>query len=217
MSARLRSLILTLLFLPFTVFAIGHAHATGAGSAEFEVNGTISAFPAPSGSAPFSGQGTGIGHLTGTSGGSTYEAAFTVLTMPVSGAASTSEPGFPLCGVIGSAAASSWITMGAPSLPGVTGLVYRAGATLTGTVTGLVLSFTFTYERVGVTAALVVSGSATVYYFIPDTGSGSFTSTFTGAGAGAFHIDAVQAASYCVNRTSGPLSFNLTGDVTLAG
>lgn len=193
------------------------ALAAGTGNVEFQVNGELDPFPAQSGRAYFGGQGTGTGHAVGTSGWDTYDASFTILAMPVSGWADYSEPAVPLCPLIGSATPlSGWISMGGPSLSSVTGVVYRAGATHTGTVTGLSVFFWFSYQRVGATASLVVNGSATVHFYYPGAGYGSFTTSFTGAGGGAFQVDPVLAALYCATGP-GRLPFTFTGDVAVAG
>jgi len=197
------------------------AHASGSGALEFQVSGTLNPFPTANGTTTFRGQGTGVGSMTGSAGGATYEASFSMLGMPVAGAANYSELGWPVCPLVGSATPplkSGWITIGKQALPSVTGLVYRAGAAHSGTVTGLVVHFGFSYQRVGLQVVLTVTGTATVYFYYPGTGYGSFSSTFTGAGTGVFHVDPVQAELNCMDPYNAvPLPYTLTGAIAVAG
>jgi hypothetical protein len=202
--------------LVLTVMPTGRASATGAGSVEFSVSGTLPTFPCPNGcTAIFAGTGSGSGHTETSIGGVPYDATYTILAGTVSGTASYAEPGFPFCPLIGSA---TNLSTGQVTLTGgSTGVIYRTSSpTFTGTVTGVSFTLGYTYQRAGSAAALVLTGgSVTVSYFFPGSGSGSFTQTLNaGGGAGAFMVDPVQASSLCQNP--GQLAFTLDGNVVAA-
>jgi len=201
-----------------TVVALptGRASAMGGGNVEFSVSGTLPKFPCPTGcSATFSGSGTGAGETEAVVGDNTYLATYTIEAAQVTGTANYTEPGTPFCPLVGSAASPS---TGSVTLSfGVTnGIVSRTGTpTFTGTVTGVSVTLSYTYERAGATAVLTITGgSMTVGYYFPDTGAGTFTQALEdGAGGGLFNVDPVQAASLCQNP--GPLSFSLDGDAVV--
>lgn len=199
------------------------ARALGSGgiTVEFSVSGRLDTFPTASGRTYFWGQASGTGVLTSLNGGTTAE--FTHLTMPVSGHVDYGEPSFPLCPLLGSAANGvlGQIVVGAPTVPGTTGITYTAGRTNTGIVTGVVYVFDVTYQRVGPSATLVFgvipgSARATVYFTTPGQGPGEFTVQALAAGEAVFQADYVQATTNCMHPSPSnpPIEYLLTGVVT---
>lgn len=219
MRARRFTIILALSSLVSLIQLPAPAAAAAAANLEFQVNGSLSPFPSPNGNTSFSGQGTGAGEASGTYGGVLHEATFTILAMPVSGSANYSELIWPVCPLVASATPTNGtISMGASSLSSVTGVVYRAGATHSGTVTGVTVSFKFSYQRVGAnTTLLLTEGVSYVHFYYPGYGYGSFRSDFSGAGTGVFQVDPVQAEMNCKNGGGPALAFTLTGDAVVAG
>jgi hypothetical protein len=218
---RVRLFTLCLALLTTTLWPPAPAEATSAGTSnvEFQVNGSLYPFPSTNGTTTFNGQGTGAGRATGMSGGVVHDATFTILAMPVSGSANYSGPAWPVCPLIGSATPDTGsISMGAANLTSVTGVVYRQGATHSGTVTGVTTSFNFSYQRVGANATLVLTdGLARVYFYYPGFGSGSFEMPFSGAGTGVFQVDPVQAEVNCRNGGGPAIPFTFTGDAVVVG
>jgi hypothetical protein len=190
----------------------------GGGSLQFWVNGTLSPFPGTLQTTTFSGTGSGTGTVTGIgSDGGVYTADVTILAMGVSGSAQYNEPIWPVCPITGSAVPlTGSITMN--SQPGsISGVVYRAGDALTGSVVSLSTTFTFQYNRVGATASLVVTrGRTTATVAIPGHGTPTVSMTYNGAGAGAFVADPVAAEQEC-RLGPGSLPYQLIGDAVVAG
>lgn len=207
---------------PLVVQSLPSAHASGpaatSGNLEFMVRGDLSPFPGTLQSTSFNGTGSGGGTINGVgSDGGVYHADVTVLAMNVYGDAQYNEPIWPVCPVIGSAVPlTGSVTMN--SQPGsISGVIYRAGDFLLGSVTSISTTFTFQYNRVGLNATLVIlSGSLTVNYAIPGHGTGFITSSYVGAGTGAFQADPVQAEQDC-RAGNGDLPYTLTGDVAVSG
>ena len=179
------------------------------------MNGQLGSFPTSAGHTSFTGQASGTGTLTGLSGGNVYTASFTHVTMPVSGWVEYGEPAFPLCPLIGSASNNTihgHITVGSSSMPSTTGVVYRAGSTLTGVVTGVVYQFDLTYTRVGPAATILFgvepghAAYATVYFTTPGQGAGQFTVPIVAAGEAVFQADFVQAGMNCSRGAGHPLN-----------
>lgn len=226
MRARLRgvALLTALLVLPFGLAGESPARASGTGNFEFQVSGTLPSFPTNHAYASFAGSATGNATVSALVGTTAYTANLTMTAAPVSGSVEYAVAYKPYCFVLTQASPNPtypWygqVTMSASS-PTVTGQVYRSGDTLMGVVTSTSTTFSFTYQRVGATAALVLQGGRiTVNYFIPGRGTGSFSSTFAGAGSAVVSFtDPVQAANNCLNGGGPGVGFSLTGDVTVAG
>lgn len=188
----------------------------GVGNVEFEVSGQLEEFPCPEGClTTFDGTGDGAGNVPAMIDGVAHNATFTIVRGTVTGSAEYSEPGFPFCPVVGSAASP---TTGSVTLSGgATGVVFRTDPLLPiGTVFAATTTLDFTYTRVGATPAIeITGGSTTVEYFIPGSGPDSFTQELVaGAGGGVFEVDPVDAVLLCQNP--GPLDFTVVGDAVVA-
>lgn len=211
--------------LPLVVSSATPAHAVDTnvmtGNLEFMVNGTLSPFPGTLRSTSFNGTGSGAGTINGIgSDGGVYHADVTVLAMNVYGDAIYNEPIWPICPLVGSAfPMNGVITM--HSQPGsISGIAYRAGDALTGSVTGISTTFVFQYNRVGANATIaILSASVTAYMAIPGHGTPSITADYVGGGTGAFIADPVEAEQLCRGAagTDGALDYTLVGDVTVGG
>lgn len=222
--ARPAALLLSLFALVFgATVAPTPAHATPGGTltVEFQANGTGLTIPTPAGHTDFWGQATGVGQLTGVSTrGKVTTAEFTHLTMPFIGWIDYAQPAKPLCPLLATAGTGEYghITVGAPTIPGTTGVTYSAVNGNTGVVTGVVYDFSLTYQRVGPAATLVFgapfgTATATVYFTTPGFGSDWFTVPASAVGEAAFYTDYVQAANNCLNGGGPTLNYMLTGVV----
>lgn len=202
------------------------ADASGAGVFEYAATGTLPAFPSDTTrSAYISGTVTGNGQVSALVNGTPITANITLKT-----AAFSNQPieynvaSFPYCLAASQASSNAtypyngFIGVSA-SAPTVSGQVYRWGNTVMGTVTAVDISFRFTYQRVGAATMVVVNpGNVTVHYNTVGQGSGSFSSTFLGAGPGAVsYTDPAAAVRNCVLGPPGPVSFAVTGNVNVAG
>lgn len=206
----------------------GSATAVGADQVAFDISGQLPEFPCPEGcDATFDGSGSGSGEVVTMIGGHPHVATFTFERAAIHGAASYTEPGFPFCPLVGSAASP---TAGSVTLSGqASGTIARTRpismlhrADLLGEVTGITLVLDFTYTRVGATPAIEITGGSVTLDFVSRsvrTGEpvehGSLTeSIMAGAGGGIFVVDAVEAASRC--QDPGPLDFTIEGLASIA-
>lgn len=209
---KLRVLFALMAGVAMTIMPTGRVAAAGGGDIEFSVTGQLGTFPCPLGcTTSFTGSGSGGGQTETTIGGDTYDATYTIEGGAVTGTASYTEPAAPFCPLVGSASnpAQGTVTLSG----GATGIIYKTSTpTFSGTVTGVSFTLSYTYERVGFTAEITVTGgSVMVSYFFPGTGSGSFTQPLeAGAGGGLFQVEAGAALADCSNP--GPLNFTLSGD-----
>lgn len=227
MRTRLIALFVAVLTLaaPLGLEALPSAKAVtpagGTGNLQFWVSGTLSPFPGTQQPTNFNGTGSGAGTVSGIgSDGGVYHADVTVLAMGVSGSANYNEPPWPVCPLTGSAIPlNGTVTMTAQ--PGsISGVVYRAGDFLTGSVIGLTTTFNFAYNRVGTTTTLVITGGRTTATLsIPGHGFPTITMTYNGAGTAQFVADPVAAEEQCrqSNGTNGSLAYQLIGDAAIAG
>lgn len=194
-----------------TVTVRWYARATAAFDVGFAVSGSLPAFPCPTGcTAGFAGSGTGAGHAVSDVGGVQYSATLAVPNGVVSGSATYTEPGQPLCPAVGSAT-------GTVTLAGTaTGTVSRTSApTAVGTVIGATFTLAYTYQRVGPTSVVTITGgTAIVHFTFPGTGAGRFVSNVEGGGPGVFEVDLLQAVDRCQAPRS--LAFTFAGDVALS-
>jgi hypothetical protein len=216
MRAKMAVLGVALAGLGLGVIPAQSAGATGADNVEFRVSGTLPTFPCEAGcQATFGGTGTGAGSVMFNLNGVDYNASYTILAGDVTGSADYSEPGFPFCPLVGSAASP---TTGSVTLSGgATGTVYGISPVISGgSVYGASTTLSFSYVRVGATPVIqITGGSTTIDFFIPGVGTKSVTkSLVAGAGTGAFELDPAAAAARCQNP--GPLAFDITGDAAVA-
>lgn len=196
------------------------AIAMGGGNVAFDVRGTLPLFPCEEDCPPadFDGEGAGGGNITFDVDGVTHLAEFTVLLGEVSGSADYTEPGPPLCPLVGFANSP---TTGSVTLSGgSTGIIQRVQTRPTlpgGTVSEASFTLDFTYTRVGATPVIeITGGSVTLEYNIPFLGPETRTHTesiVTGVGTGVFVVSPVQAALNCVSP--GELPFEIIGDATI--
>lgn len=188
---------------------------------EFHANGENLTLPTTNGRTHFWGTATGVGQLTGTSTkGRLTTAEFTHLAMPFSGWLDYSQPGEPLCPLLGSAGTGDkgHITVGSNPLPGTTGITYSSGHGNTGVITGVTYSFDVTYQRVGPAASLLFGAPfgtayATVYFTTPGWGDDWFTVPASAVGQAAFVTDYAQATRNCDAGGGPTLNYSLTGVV----
>lgn len=215
------SLTVALVALSGLVISVAPAAGTsvpngGAGNVQFDVEGTLHEFPCPDGcTTSFSGNGSGVGNVPAVIDGEPYNATFTILDGAVEGTANYTEPGFPFCPFVGTATSP---TTGSVTLSGgATGIIFRTDPLIpSGTVHTVTTTLGFSYQRVGVTPAIrITGGEITLEYFIPGTGSGSFTRDIAaGAGGGVFDVDEDEAVSRCLDP--GELDFVIHGDAAVA-
>jgi hypothetical protein len=187
-----------------------HAKATAGMNVTFQAGGTLPTFPCPTGcTATFSGSGTGAGTAQAQSGGIDYLATFETVSGSVSGAANYTEPSTPFCPAIGSATGTVTLSSAA------SGSVSRSSTPAeTGTVTAVTFQLSFTYQRVGATTAITITGgTATVSFTFPDTGPDYFISGVSGAGLGVFVVDPVDTANACPSPRA--LPFTIAGETAL--
>lgn len=207
--------------LGLTGLAVGPALAHGVEDLRFSVSGQLPKFPCPEGcEATFSGTGAGRGNLGTRIDGDPSVATFAFDEDTLSGVVDYSEPGFPFCPLVGSAGSP---TTGSVELTGrVTGIILRNNARLPlGRVTSVSITLDFSYQRVGATPLIeITGGSMTVGYWFPAplyefpkvglNSHGSFTEVIeAGAGGGVFRVDPVQAVSNC--QSPGELDFEIEG------
>lgn len=181
----------------------------GSASLRFVVDGELPTFPCNEGGcgATFSGTGKADGLARAQVDEATYHAAFAVPVASVTGTATYTEPADPLCPGAGDA-------VGTATLAGsASGTALRSTApTVPGTVTGLAVSLSYSYQRMGAVAFIeVTGGTATISVSFPDAGAGSFTTAIVGAGLGAFVVDAEATLIRCA--TSGSLPFEVFGAI----
>lgn len=179
----------------------------GSAGLTFVVDGQLPTFPCNDGGcgASFGGTGTADGLARAQVGDDTLHATFTMPAGSVSGSTTYTEPGDALCPAAGFAEGTAAMHGSA------TGTIRRSTApAVPGTVTGLTVALSFSYERVGGLARIGVNGgTATLSYEFPDTGNGSFTTSVLGAGAGAFVVNAQDVVARCA--TQGALLFEVIG------
>lgn len=215
---RASMVLLVALMVVFGVAPATTAAPAGGGggeTVEFDLDGTLPEFPCPQGCpVTFEGSGTGGGNLTTMIDGVTHNATFTVLSGDVSGSAIYNEPGFPFCPLIGSASSP---TTGSVTLSGgAAGVIFRTTPLIpSGSVHTVSVTLDFSYQRVGATPTIeITGGSITAEYFIPGTGSGSFTQQIAaGAGGGVFEVNPIEAFMLCQNP--GELDFRIVGDAAV--
>ncbi len=203
------------------------AHANGVGALEFVATGTLPTYPTNGEikTAYISGSLTGNAQVTATYGSRVITANFTLKAAPfVNQPIQYQVNGSPYCLLASQAAGSltypynGWMTVDTPA-PTVSGQVYVSGDTVMGGVTRTVITFKFTYQRVGAATVVVATpGTITVYWQNVNGTSGSFSTGFTGAGPGLVqYTDAVGATQACVTGPARPVGFAVTGNVELAG
>lgn len=228
-----RRLLLALLSVAMLAAPVGAgvapAHAGGAGAFQFVASGTLPEYPTNGAikQATMSGSLTGNAQVTGSSGSRVYTANFTLKAAPF-----TNQPiqyqvdGFPYCLAASQAAGSlaygysGFITIDSSAAAGhVAGQVYVSGDTVLGGITHSVITFKFTYQRVGAGAVVVVDPATVTLYWQNVTGaSGSFTTNFTGAGpATVQYTDAAGAVQACVLGPSRAVDFTVTGNIEGVG
>jgi hypothetical protein len=193
-----------------TVTVRWHARATAAFNVAFDVSGTLPAFPCGSGcSTGFVGTGHGSGSAEAEDVSGEYAGAFAMTGATVAGSAVYAEPGAPVCPGVGSATGT--VTLSGPA----TGALWRTGTpNSVGTITAATFTLVFSYERVGATTAITVTGgSAVVHFTFPDTGADYFVAAVQGAGAGAFAVNPLQVHDDCAS--AGPLDFTVAGNAAL--
>jgi hypothetical protein len=194
-----------------TVTVRWHAQATAGMNVTFQAGGTLPTFPCPTGcTATFSGSGTGAGTAQAQSGGIDYVASFETTSGSVSGSANYTEPSTPFCPAIGSAT-------GTVTLDGAaSGSLSRSSTPAeTGMVTAVTFQLSFTYQRVGATTAITITGgTATVSFTFPDTGPDYFISSVAGAGLGVFVVNPMDTANACSSPRA--LPFTIAGETALA-
>jgi hypothetical protein len=228
---RFRVLVVALVGVALSVVPAAPAAATaGAVNVQFNVTGSLSQFPCPSGGCTATispgSTGTGAGHAYANIAGDPYDATFTIYPSgTITGSAVYAEPGQPFCPLLGFANNSS--TGQIVLSGGTTGIIYNLNRPFNGgVVTSATTTLNYNYTRVGVTPVLqITGGSVTVNYYFPATGPGSFTDPIInvkgtgGAGTGVFTLpgtSATQLLAYC-NGTPGTLvQYAFNGDATYA-
>lgn len=152
---------------------------------------------------------TVTGHAAGAPVPSTptaRTATFSLLSGWATGWADYNEPGTPLCP--GKGTAAGHVDVSAQAV----GAVVDSGGSTVGEVYAVYLGASFSYDRVGSTAAILASGWMRIYFHSP-AGYSYFDASIVGGGGGNFNPNPVQVATACLS--SGHVDYEVIAQVLL--
>ncbi|MDQ3757110.1 MAG: hypothetical protein M3394_04605 [Actinomycetota bacterium] len=132
---------------------------------------------------------------------------FSMSSATVTGTADYVEPGTPVCP--GKGSASGYVQVSAPASGVVTS---ASNPTVVGQVDAVYPGASFTYDRVGATAAIVAGGFLRIYFHTVSW-SGYKDVLIDGYGDGEFVFDPQQAAGDCL--APGRLDYEVLADIAI--